>query len=264
MRSDSNPRSAEVCRRDQVFNAPRAYDLAFGWDISNELRVVSRLAGLNRRHRLLIPACGTGRYAAALAEHGYRIAAFDVNESMIAFAREHRPHPLVRYSVADMTTPLEWDRRTFDGAILFCNSFRYILAQAEVRSHLGEMRRVIVPGGVYVLELDLNVGLAHCDQPNAWTARYEDVEVDASWTLASVDPPHATERVELTLREGNSEHSIRELQRQRLWSADELSEQAESRGWHVDGFFDRRGARVTARDVPNRYYVLLRNTDESP
>src|SRR5262245_34535335 len=136
--------SSERWTRDQVFNAAWAYDLAFGWDVEPELDVVLGLAHLDERvaagSRVLLPACGTGRYAEALAERGFRADASDINPEMLSLARRERGHALVSYSLADMTRPFAGAQGDCAAAFTFCNSFRYILDDVAARGHLEAVR----------------------------------------------------------------------------------------------------------------------------
>ena len=50
-------------------------------------------------------ACGLGLHAEFLAKHGGVISAFDLSPEMIAYAAATRPHPGIRWAVADMCAP---------------------------------------------------------------------------------------------------------------------------------------------------------------
>jgi SAM-dependent methyltransferase len=64
---------------------------------------------LHANQRVLDVCCGSGILSLAIAQRHSpeRVAAFDRSPAQIAFAREHRAHPRVTYSVADaMALPL--------------------------------------------------------------------------------------------------------------------------------------------------------------
>jgi SAM-dependent methyltransferase len=55
--------------------------------------------------RVLVPGCGYGRNALALAERGYEVTAYDYSAAGIARAQSHAAHPRVRYLVHDAIAP---------------------------------------------------------------------------------------------------------------------------------------------------------------
>lgn len=71
------------------YDYPQYYDLAFQNDTVPEANFLEKVwNGYSERpvHRLLEPACGSGRHVAELAARGYDIQGFDLNEKSIAFA----------------------------------------------------------------------------------------------------------------------------------------------------------------------------------
>jgi SAM-dependent methyltransferase len=70
-------------------NLARYYDAVINWEkrLAREmprLEEVARAAG----PRLLVPACGTGAHVAALAERGFRVLGFDVDEGALEIAQQ--------------------------------------------------------------------------------------------------------------------------------------------------------------------------------
>src|SRR5688572_9361191 len=55
--------------------------------------------------RVLVPGCGYGRNALALAERGFHVTAYDYSAAGIARAQTHAAHPRVRYLVHDALAP---------------------------------------------------------------------------------------------------------------------------------------------------------------
>lgn len=245
-----------------MFNAAWAYDLAFAWDVGPELDVVLQLAGLADRRgaggHVLVPACGTGRHAVALAERGFRVEASDVNSAMLARARAVRPHPRVDYAVADMTEPLGAGAGDCDAVFTFCNSFRYILDADGVAGHLRAVRDRLRPGARYVLELVLNHRASAVGRRVRWIAQHDDCEVHACWTLRSVCPPTSIELAEIRVidRDG-AIHEFVDEQPQRLWTRAGLEAFAHAAGLEVAAVVDLAGRPIAERDAPVRVYAVL-------
>lgn len=242
--------------RDEIFSDAEAYDLAFAWDVRREIDVVTSLARVTpERGPVLLPACGTGRYALGFAERGFEVAASDINQGMLAIA-ERRRHPRVSYACADMTKSL--GTGTFAAAFTFTNSFRYLLRSEDVDAHLRELHARLAVGGTYVIDL----GLTHGDEPRGqsarWTVRYSDSTVRASWSLISTAPPLAIERARILVE--HADGTVRELvadQPQRIWSFAELAHAAERAGFAVRGPFRTNGALAPDPEAVGRYYVAL-------
>lgn len=245
---------------DRVFNAAWAYDLAFAWDVNPELDIVLGLAGLDggSAGKVLVPACGTGRHALALAERGFQVQASDLNAAMLARAIEVRGHPRIRYQLADMTQRMGDLTADCDAVFTFCNSFRYILDAAGVHGHLATVRARLRPGGIYVLELALNYAAAAIGQRVRWIVRHDGHEVHACWTLRSLTPPTSMETAEIRIiDEGGTVHELAADQPQRLWTRAALEEFATVAGLSVLAVVDTQGVAISQDEVPVRAYVAL-------
>ena len=106
------------------------YDIAFGWDISDEVDwLVERLGGASS---VLEPGCGSGRMLVALADRGLDVAGIDVSPRMVELARE-RLGGRGTVLLADMS---EFDfGREFDGAVCPINTLLH-LTPDQLARHL--------------------------------------------------------------------------------------------------------------------------------
>lgn len=99
--------------------------------------------------KLLDAGCGTGSYAAALAEHVGRVTCVDLNEEMLAIAKRKLPDDVViRQSAIDN---LPFDDASFD-AVMVNQVLHHIADDADngypaLRAIFEEFARVLVPGG---------------------------------------------------------------------------------------------------------------------
>jgi SAM-dependent methyltransferase len=100
--------SSQSPKLDQ-WTSGEAYDIWMGrWStlLAQEFLIWLRLPAAQR---VLDVCCGSGVLSLAIAQHHSpeQVAAFDRSPAQITFAREHRAHPRVTYSVADaMALPL--------------------------------------------------------------------------------------------------------------------------------------------------------------
>lgn len=94
--------------------------------------------------------CGEGRHLRAMRGRGRRPVGLDLSMSLLQRAREHAEESerLVR---GDMRA-LPFGTGAFRAATSFFTSFGYFESRREDRRALGEMRRVLVPGGAFLMD----------------------------------------------------------------------------------------------------------------
>ncbi|MEU5825302.1 class I SAM-dependent methyltransferase [Streptomyces sp. NPDC047803] len=137
------------------------YDLMYAdWQASIE-RQAAALSGLigtalgdggGAGFDVLDCACGIGTQALGLAALGHRVTGSDLSPVAAArAAKEAAARGLeLRTTAADMTR-LPFGDRSFDVVVCADNSLPHLLTPDAVRAALGEMRRVLRPGGVLLV-----------------------------------------------------------------------------------------------------------------
>src|SRR5215510_11869559 len=95
--------------------------------------------------------CGVGRHVVYLAERGFRMAGVDISPSGIRLAQEVCSVRRFNFEghVSDMST-LPWKDETFD-AVLSISAIHHHRRREIVRT-LGEVRRVLKPGGLLLAD----------------------------------------------------------------------------------------------------------------
>jgi ubiquinone/menaquinone biosynthesis C-methylase UbiE len=127
------------------------YDAIYGRkDYQAEARRIRTIIEQHKRSagsRLLDVACGTGSHLTHLHQE-YAVEGLDLDESMLAIARER--HPGVLFHRADMT---EFDLgREFDVVISLFSSIGYVKTEARLHKAIRTMARHVVPGGLLIIE----------------------------------------------------------------------------------------------------------------
>jgi SAM-dependent methyltransferase len=115
--------------------------------------------------RVLDVPCGTGRVAVPLAERGFTVAGLDISEAVLAVARG--AGPAIDFRQGDMRE-LPWPDESFDAVLNLWTAFGYFETQAEDERVLSEIARVLVPGGVFVLDTVNQAALVRGFRPQAW------------------------------------------------------------------------------------------------
>lgn len=124
-----------------------------GADLSGEARFLDALVAPGSR--ILDAGCGQGRTAGALAVRGHTVCAVDVDDVLIAAAREDNPGPSYRVSdIAgdEFTASIEGCSGSgpFDAAISAGNVITYTTPGTEV-AFLRNVARVLRPDAPYVV-----------------------------------------------------------------------------------------------------------------
>jgi SAM-dependent methyltransferase len=119
-----------------------------------DTEIVATLAGLiPRGSRVLDAGCGYGRIALPLARLGYRVDGIDLSPQMLEAAGQAAREELleVAFMLGSMTRlPLE--SSTYDAVICLWSAFNELLDESEQLAAVKEMRRVLAPGGILVIE----------------------------------------------------------------------------------------------------------------
>jgi SAM-dependent methyltransferase len=155
------------------------YDIAFDWDVTDEVRwLLERLGPACRS--VLEPGCGSGRMLAALAREGVDAVGVDLSPAMVRLAERRVPGRAV---LADMT---DFDLgRTFDGAICPINTLAHLKPDALAR-HLGCTARQLRPRAAYLVQLAIFAG-RHGGADSSWEATRGDVTLRVLWANEELD-----------------------------------------------------------------------------
>src|SRR5688572_20181397 len=93
--------------------------------------------------RVLVPGCGYGRNALALARRGCRVLAYDYSPVAIAGARAEFADPRVEYAVRDV---LDVPAGPYDG--VYCHFLLHLFRAPERRRIVAALAAALAPGGL--------------------------------------------------------------------------------------------------------------------
>jgi len=179
------------------------------------------LLGVRVGAQILDVACGGGRYARALSDHGMRVTGVDLSPDLIEVARERSPllpgtPDYFRRDIRALPFP-----RMFDGAISMFTSFGYFDRREDDVAVFRGVQRALRPGARFVLDF-LNEAYVRAHLTPIETKDDGDLRVHLERRIA--DGPHGPcvfKRVEaVDARSGLLQATFEE--RVRLYTADEV------------------------------------------
>lgn len=195
----------------------------------NEADLICRLAELVPRSEVLDLACGHGRLAIPLAQRGHDVTGLDLTQSFLDQANHDASvrGVTVEYVHGDMRD-LPWVER-FDAVVNWSTAFGYF-DDADNRLVLGQVFRVLRPGGRFLLELENYTGLLRRQSP-AVVEHEGNLLVDRS----QFDPLTGRDRVRRTMiRDGRTRHVSYSV---RMFTFTELRDWLLAAGFtHVTGY----------------------------
>jgi SAM-dependent methyltransferase len=131
-------------RYDRVYAPPREETRA---------RMARILTELAPRSRVLDLGVGTGRELSLLLDAGHDVTGLDVSPAMLErCARRSRPVPAV---LADLWEPLPFEAQCFDAVLALHGTLAHPPRAEALATLAAEVGRVLVPGGVFALEVPL-------------------------------------------------------------------------------------------------------------
>ena len=117
---------------------------------AREVTAMSEWLRLAPASKVLDLCCGSGRHSRILHRLGYHVTGVDLSETLLAEAKKADPDGRIRWIHGDMRhVPLD---ETFDAVFNLFTSFGYFEDDAENEAVLGEISRLLRPGGRFVID----------------------------------------------------------------------------------------------------------------
>ena len=126
------------------------------------------LAGVEPGADVLDAPCGYGRHSTILAREGYRVVGVDRSPVLLEEARRRTGEGEWPQWVQADHRELPFEDASFDAALNLFSALGYRGEEGDRRT-LGELRRVLRPGGALVVETMHRDRLMHIFQRRGWT-----------------------------------------------------------------------------------------------
>jgi len=179
--------------------------------------------------RVLDLACGAGRHARAVARRGATVVGLDLSVELLARASQapEPDAPPVTFVRGDMRH-LPFASGSFNIVLSMFTSFGYFANEADDRGMLAEVRRVLVPGGVFLLD----VFNAEHVRRNLVPETHRSVGRFEVFERRRVDAGRDVVVKQIELRDGSTTHRYEEVVR--MWSRPRLEAALQSAALDVE------------------------------
>lgn len=252
-----------------IYDHPLYYDIAFTWDVSPEIDFFERIFELFvpfKVDRILEPACGAGRLLLALARRGYNALGYDVNPSMVEYARKR----IIEADLDDAVEVIPGDMRTaafsdrFGAAFNLINSLGYLHTDEEIIAHLRCTGDALETGGVYVVQLSCAWRTPPEDDLSSWTFERDGVRVKTTWIVEREEPDKmlSHQRCRMEIEDNGRRLFLDEPHVLRLWLYEDLRRLARESGrFFLTAVYDEKFAEVPpdaelTGELGNLYFVF--------
>jgi SAM-dependent methyltransferase len=201
--------SKSATKRPEWYDYPEYYDLGFQEDTPKEIKFLQEAFQRFTDQpvkRIIEPACGTGRLVYRLAQLGYDVAGFDLNENALNYLRKKLKRAKLEANVYQANMVGFQVDQPYDVALNTFNTVRHLLTEEDALGHLRAVRDALRPGGLFFLGLHVMPPDAdeHCIE--RWRAKSGKTQV--SYTLRVVDWNLKTRlerlRVSMLIRKGEN------------------------------------------------------------
>jgi SAM-dependent methyltransferase len=195
------------------YDYPQYYDIAFQAYSQREadfIEAACRKYCSFDVHRLLEPACGSGRLVTELAARGYQMTGFDLSQKALSYLRRRLKRRRLHAETFQAEMSAFRLSRPIDAAYCTVNTFRHLLTEQAARDHLERIASSLRPGGIYVLGMHLLSLDVNEEDVGRWTERRGDTKVTVTLRIMRTDLRRRIEdlRVWLLVLHGSKEFQL--------------------------------------------------------
>lgn len=184
--------------------------------------------GIDDGSRLVEAACGTGSYLVPLSDW-YEVEGYDLEESMLAIAREKLPEVPLRRADMSKHVPSE----PADVVACLFSSIGYVYPEERMRAAIRCFADSVRPGGVVVIGPWIDPADCVTGQPNLHTYEDDDLKLARACVMEVEDRLCRLEMHWLVVRRNRGTEHFVDEHRLMMYTADEYAAAFEAAGLDV-------------------------------
>jgi cyclopropane fatty-acyl-phospholipid synthase-like methyltransferase len=138
-----------------VYKYPRYYAIGYQWNTKAEcdfIEAMLKAHGLGGKKRLLDIGCGAGRHLMELARRGHAATGIDVHTEMVDYVNAEAREEGLNVTAAQDDLRRLTVSGTYDAAYCFMDTFRFLLTNEDIMSHLRAVADRLALGGLYLTD----------------------------------------------------------------------------------------------------------------
>lgn len=183
--------------------------------------------------RVLDLCCGMGRHSQALADAGYEVTGVDLSETLLDEARKSDREGRIRWLSGDMRR-LPLDSMQFDAVVNLFTSFGYFEEDGEHLQVLREMKRVLKPGGQFIIDY---LNSSYVERHLVPFSEREEDGVTIT-EKRRIEDGYVKKTITISDKKGGKRQYLERVKLYRLPQFTDMLQQAELRAIHVYGSYD--------------------------
>lgn len=219
-------------QNEEIYNLPRYYDIAFSWDLTEEIKFLLEIFKQKIPYevtQVLEPACGTGRYLVELPKFKQfnKIVGYDLNMEMVKYCNNKIKEKGLQETVSifqnDMVLAKFYNK--FDVAINMINSLGYITEDEEIIQHFRNTGENLKKDGLYIVHL--NCAFTKLKKETVkWEIEKEGIKVKMKWSIDEEDRKGkmSYQSSELVVLDKDKHFRVEDNHVMRLWIYGDLKE----------------------------------------
>lgn len=185
----------------EVYRYPEYYNLGYRWNTDVECEFINDCLsayGPKGGKRLLDIGCGSGRHMFPLAKMGYQVSGVDVRPEMVAYVEEQAKKQQLPVNVEKGDLNQLTQTGPFDLAYCFMDTFRFLLTNEAIISHLRTVASALAPKGLYITDFWVP---RNYDQIGNEIHQWEQTEADTTVKVFYLQHPETVDPLSQTFED---------------------------------------------------------------